>query len=114
MTLDKLYYDENCTAACGVTLVELNEPHLDYEYNTLLFVAHAQSGRVFLAADSGCSCPVPFEGDRWVSPDDNTLEEVTASNLPDVLRRMNDFPAPQDDRHRVGQWLTNLLKGVQT
>lgn len=40
----------------------------DYSYNTILFLRDKNTNMVFFAADSGCSCPKPFEeyeGDTW-------------------------------------------------
>lgn len=99
MTFDCVYYDEKVRAREGLEIVSADESGLSWEYNTLLVVTHTPSGRVFIAEDSGCSCPTPFECYKWDGPDDNTLDEVTATNLDDVLRMIASFPAPQDERH---------------
>lgn len=43
----------------------------DYEFDTLVILAH-ETGTFFWAADSGCSCPTPFEG--FGVPDDQYAE----------------------------------------
>lgn len=65
----------------GLELIgALDEPDLSYEYNTLIAVNHKESGRVFWASNSGCSCPTPFEDFYFNGPDENNLEEVKLHN----------------------------------
>jgi len=59
----------------------LNEPGLSWEYNTVLLFRRLEDGKLFWAADSGCSCPTPFEGYKTVESL-NPLPE-TASTLHD-------------------------------
>lgn len=51
------YYDP---AKLGLIMLEFDQPNMDYEYNTLCFWV-TESGQVYSASDSGCSCPTPFE-----------------------------------------------------
>ena len=51
------YYDP---AKLGLTMLKFDEPDMCYEYNTLCFWV-TESGQVYSASDSGCSCPTPFE-----------------------------------------------------
>lgn len=46
---------------CGLTLVVALEEDEPYEYDTLLVVRDNETGKLFAAHDSGCSCPTPFE-----------------------------------------------------
>lgn len=56
------YYDPE---QCGLKLIHvLDVPNLSYEYSTIIVVQDVASGAVFMAYDSGCSCPTPFEGVR--------------------------------------------------
>lgn len=55
----------------------LDEPNLSYEYNTFLVVRHPESGRVFWAQNSGCSCPTPFEDFYFRGPDNTDMDEAT-------------------------------------
>lgn len=52
-----IYYEMD---KLGIEVLEFNEPDMGYEFNTLLFI-RSPDGRVFVASDSGCSCPTPFE-----------------------------------------------------
>lgn len=36
-----------------------------YAFDLVLAVKESSTGKVFLAQDSGCSCPVPFEDHVW-------------------------------------------------
>jgi hypothetical protein len=47
---------------CGLELVDvLDVPELSWEYDTIILVKDKESGEYFMAHDSGCSCPTPFE-----------------------------------------------------
>lgn len=46
----------------GLTSVgELYDPELSYEFSILAVWRRVEDGALFWAADSGCSCPSPFE-----------------------------------------------------
>ncbi len=47
--------------------LELND--YSYEFDIVAVWKHGESGKIYLAADSGCSCPSPFE-------DFTSLEEL--------------------------------------
>lgn len=48
--------------ACGLELIDsLDQPDLSYAYNSIIALRDLETGKVYLAADSGCSCPKPFE-----------------------------------------------------
>lgn len=44
-----------------ITFDELHEDDLSYEFNIIWIARHVDSGELFWAHDSGCSCPTPFE-----------------------------------------------------
>lgn len=49
-------------AICGLAIIDdLEQPDLSYEYNTIIAWRDLATGKVYIAADSGCSCPTPFE-----------------------------------------------------
>lgn len=111
MTFNRFYYNGELRKQAGLTITECDEGGLDYEYNMLLVVHHTPSNRVFVVQDAGCSCPVPFAEENWDDEDHNSLEEVTLTNLDDVIRRIDEFPAHQDDRQAAINVLRNVLKG---
>lgn len=48
--------------ACGVTMLHsLEDPEACYSFDTIILVKDNESGRLYTAHDSGCSCPTPFE-----------------------------------------------------
>lgn len=94
--MKNVYYEPS---AFGLTqLAELEDPDACYSFDTLVFWLHKESGRVFMATDAGCSCPTPFEGYRFTSPDDNNLEEITSQNYATVaheaIERMGSNRTP--------------------
>lgn len=94
-----VYYNPD---KCGLANIgTLDEDDLSYEYNTLIVVKHLESGRLFWTQDSGCSCPTPFEDERFTSPDDTSLEEITSSSLENFERAVNGFPTNQEERGKL-------------
>lgn len=83
------YYDpENC----DVTLLHtIKEPNMSYEFNMTIIVRDNPTGDIYVASDSGCSCPTPFE--RIGGLGDMTL-----------IRNMRDFDTyfSQDSYHIKG------------
>lgn len=51
-----------------LTLIgELDDENLSYEFDTLIVVRDDTTGDLYAVADSGCSCPTPFEDVRSFS-----------------------------------------------
>lgn len=47
---------------CGLTLVaDMDDPNCSYDFEMLVLWRDNASGQFYLAYDSGCSCPTPFE-----------------------------------------------------
>jgi hypothetical protein len=69
-------YDNNIYSNpenCGLEMIATAGEEPDYDFSIVLFLRDKASGRYFVAYDSGCSCPSPFEDHRSVSD----LTEVT-------------------------------------
>ena len=69
-----------------LTLIHTLDERLSYEFNMLLVWEH-KDGRLFWAADSGCSCPDPFE-------DYSTLESlnpITQQTFFEFEKAVTDF-----------------------
>ena len=43
-----------------INSIEYSSGH--YEFNTRVIWKHKETGKLYTARDSGCSCPVPFDG----------------------------------------------------
>lgn len=58
-------YDKNpyySPEECGLKVVGLLEDqNADYSYDSILVVQDIETGKLYAAHDSGCSCPTPFE-----------------------------------------------------
>jgi len=73
--------------SCGLEIIDqLDEDDLSYEYNTIIAWRDTETGRVYVAQDSGCSCPTPFETFEKLS--DLTLI-AHASDAQDFVRTVN-------------------------
>jgi hypothetical protein len=47
---------------CGLDLLTvISEPNMSYQFNLVIIVKDKNSGEIYMAHDSGCSCPTPFE-----------------------------------------------------
>lgn len=62
-----------------VVLGELDDPASSYDFNTIMVWKHEQTGRVYWAQDSGCSCPSPFEDFNGIAD----LTEITDETFAD-------------------------------
>jgi len=84
-----IYYDPE---VCGLKRIGLLGGSLCWKYNSLLVVRHTKSGRLFWAQDSNGG--MPFELERFVSPDDTSLIEITNDSLGEFRRAVFNCPAP--------------------
>ncbi len=106
--MENVYYDSDKNGLSQ--FVCLDEDGLSYEYNTLLVLKHEESGRLFFAQDSGCSCPTPFENEYFDGPDKTSMSEIV---LGDSFRSfetdVNNFPVQQSEKDeaidKVKNWL---------
>lgn len=112
-------WDENVHSnpeKSGLKIIDsLDQPDLDYEFNTLIAVQHIESGRVFEAQSSGCSCPTPFEEYHFNGPDDTDMCEVTLDNFSGfetgIISWCKESHIPQ---HEMNSFIDNVktaLKG---
>jgi hypothetical protein len=99
LLMHNIYYNpENC----GLTIVgSLDEHDLSYEFNTLLVVEATQSGKLYWARSSGCSCPTPFEEYFYVSDKENDLNKLNKETLASFISEVKTFPVPSDERQSL-------------
>ncbi len=81
-----VYYSPGKHGLKQVVEVNLSEP--DYSFDLLVVWKHEESGKLYWAQDSGCSCPSPFE-------DYNSLESL------DVLDDLRQVEVVLEDK---GGW----------
>jgi hypothetical protein len=84
-----IYYN---TAEIGLEKIGLLQGSLCWEYNSLIVVRDKNSGRIFWAQDSNGAAP--FELERFVSPEDTTLIEITSDSLEKFREAIFNCPAP--------------------
>lgn len=96
----------------NLELLSFDEPGLSYEYNTLCFWA-TPDGRIFSASDSGCSCPVPFEGYSGNNQNEviQCLDRVgSVEQAESIFDSWNRNFLPQSERNDLTAWVENRLK----
>ena len=77
---------------------ELDEPNLDYEYNTLV-VWKDKEGQLFYAQDSGCSCPTPFEGFEYTLGGEPPMDRITkGASFEDFSHQVKKFEVPMSEK----------------
>lgn len=54
-----IYYDPESFGLKILAVV--NEPNMSYEFNMVVFWFDDLNKKIYVGADSGCSCPTPFE-----------------------------------------------------
>jgi hypothetical protein len=105
---DNVYYNniEGLSKVGG-----LEEDNLSHEFNILLVIKHDLTGRVFYAADSGCSCPTPFEDCYFNGPDDTNLDEICiGDSLTSFQREVERFPSSNEEREDLIAAVKGVLK----
>lgn len=100
----------SCPEDLGLKIIgdiELTEP--DYSFDTVLVVQDIESGKLYAAHDSGCSCPSPFED--TVFPTDfveiikvRDFESLVEENSSKV-RGLYDFSGFLDLKRKISEVL---------
>jgi hypothetical protein len=85
--------------------LELTEP--DYSFDLVVVWRHKDTGELYFAQDSGCSCPSPFED--FTSIDDLIL--LSTDNDYDCLMRVTDRA---DNRANRVSFLRKVHAAMQT
>lgn len=81
-------------------LGELDQQDLSYEFNKIGVFRHAETGRLFWANTSGCSCPGDYHEFDWDGPDRNNLRELRAGTVQDFKDAVMAFPASMEERQK--------------
>lgn len=90
MSWDKnLYY---APEAFGLKVIgELNDPDADYSFYDFVVWKHEETGKIYWASDSGCSCPCPFEDYTSL---ESATEVVSMHDFIDAVKDYFDSVAP--------------------
>jgi hypothetical protein len=108
LLLMNIYYNPN---ECGLEIVDvLDEDNLSYEFNTLAIFRATETGKLYWAGSSGCSCPTPFEEYHYASADDHDLNEIRKDTLDTFIMAVDNFPASLDERNNAIRAVRNHLK----
>lgn len=79
-----------------------------YEFDTVKVWQHIETGRVFAAQDSGCSCPTPFEDLIW--PTDFVEVRTVADLDPLIAKVENEYDTPNPrEREALKEATRNAL-----
>ena len=105
--MDNVYYSPD---KFGLETVGVLDEDLSYEYHTLVVLRHTESGRVFWAEDSGCSCPTPFEDEHFKGPDDTSMcELVTGDRMGVFKERVAGFPATEAEKYALLSKVASMI-----
>lgn len=66
------------------------EADLSYEFDILLVVKDKESGKLFYATDSGCSCPTPFEDFYYHMDGETNLEPLNKNTFEDFKNEVKN------------------------
>jgi len=102
------YYDAE---KLGLSLMIFDEPDLSYEFNTLIFFVTPDK-QVYVASDSGCSCPTPFEDYSVTDLDEFKKRMERVGSVDQGLNTFDnwnnfysDKKLPRDERNELERWL---------
>ena len=93
--MSSILYDP---AQYGVEIVASLDPEDAYQFHTLLVVKSIETGELYAAFDSGCSCPMPFEDTKFPS------DFVHIRELRDLDAQINEHFSTDSD-----QWKYNFI-----
>jgi hypothetical protein len=69
----------------GLKIIDqLDERDLSYMFNMVVAWKHEESGKVYVARDSGCSCPSPFEDCTSL----DKLDEITKESFEELRKEL--------------------------
>lgn len=91
----------------GLELIYSDDTAGSYEFDMMLIFKHTETGRIFHAWDSGCSCPTPFESFEFKDVNNNDLDEITITNYKGYLDKMRDRGA---DSYEIKNVQSNFEK----
>lgn len=87
---------------CGLELLDEIETGGSYEFCTTLLFRDTATDQLYVAQDSGCSCPTPFEDFTSLSDFVQPQSEEELVRLIDSHHRSN--PSPSDVMKFVRTW----------
>ena len=98
----------------GLTTNCFDQSNMCYEYNTMCFFV-TPDGRIYVASDSGCSCPTPFDNYRADSLEScvQAMERIGSPNQAmEILRSWNEGhnTYTQNDIAHLGEWVNENLR----
>ena len=67
----------------GLEIVAQLNPYLSYEFDMVVVWKEIKSGDLYWAADTGCSCPTPFE-------DYTSIETLNKFNYDDIKQGVKE------------------------
>lgn len=89
MNYDKnVYYN---TENCGLEIFAEISADLSYEFDILLVLKDKQTGKLYFAQDSGCSCPTPFEDYYYKMDGETNLEVLNKQTLEDFKNAVKNW-----------------------
>ena len=85
---------------------ELNDPDANYSFNDLKVWRHKETGKLYYATDSGCSCPSPFEDFSTIE----SLSPITEATWSDFEKAVKDHCSNGPDKIELLVKVKGLLK----
>ncbi len=77
----------NQPEAFGLEIISTIDDPRCYEFNLLVVWRHIETGKLYWATDSGCSCPLPFEDYSQLSD----LDEIVPGNRRELEQAAREF-----------------------
>ena len=88
---DNIYYSPE---KYGLEVVaEIEYSHGNYEYDTRVVWRQKETGKLFTARDSGCSCPTPFEDYNMTNISPFDFDELDREVKGELSKKYKDVSA---------------------
>jgi hypothetical protein len=107
VTDDRSFPEGPDSDASGLEFVDSIDDAGSYEFHTLSVWRDKETGRIYYASDSGCSCPTPFENYTTLS----SLTELTEESLGAFDADLSGWENPLHVREEFRRGVLAALRG---
>lgn len=97
-----------------IPVAEYEYSDRNYVFDTRVIWRHQASGALYMARDSGCSCPTPFEDYNGIDDLERFSPEVIESEFREESAPKYPGHSPEVSPQQAGEWLDALRTILQT
>lgn len=95
---------------CGLKQMDMIETEPHYDFDMVVIWQDKKTKKFYFAADSGCSCPSPFEDVRRLS-DLGKLNKTNFKGLEDAVHGLSPYRSPDSQTRSlfISKWRKKIF-----